>query len=249
MRWVMATGMVAAVLVATSCIAFVNPDSFGTTCSFANRGAACGACLASQCQSAIDACCTSDSCLPALPDVDLCAGGDRDACGRILSRASTSANDEASLRLSQCISKSCVNVCPYAVATVTRCSQPVLGSGKTCNCDVSAQPNAVVCSREAYPDTICCAPDGWPAEGQRCSCLKWACNPTGVGCGCLLTETSTKTDTSECTGANCCSDGFQCQCSSLPCRDDQKKVPACSLSFAECKAGTKAIDRCTVDAR
>lgn len=245
----MATSMLAAVLVATSCIAFVNPDDFGPSCAFANRGAACGSCLASQCQSAIDACCGSDACLPAMADVDLCAGGDRDACGRVLARTTTTATDDVSVRLSQCISKSCVNVCPYAVATVTRCSQPVLGSGKTCNCDVSAQPNAVVCGRETFPDTVCCAPEGWPKEGQRCSCLKWACNPTEVGCGCLLTETSSKTDTSECTGVNCCSDGFQCQCSSLPCRDDQKKVPACSLSFAECKAGTRAIDRCTVDAR
>lgn len=251
MRWLLATGAVATILVATSCIAIVNPDDYGRTCSFANVGAVCGACLAGQCQAAIDACCASDQCLSALADVDLCAGGDRNACGRVVARPGTSpaANDAASLRLAQCLSKSCASACPYAVATVTRCAQPVLGNGATCHCDVSAQPNAVECSRAAFPDTLCCAPDGWPSDGQRCSCLKWACNPNEVGCGCLLSETSSRIDSPECTGVTCCSDGYQCQCSSLPCRDDQKKVPSCSLSFAECKKGTRAIDRCTVDAR
>src|SRR5688572_29302727 len=101
MRWLLATSAMAAVLVATSCIALVSPDDYGGSCSFANVGAICGACLSGSCQAAIDACCASDVCLPALPDVDLCAGGDRDACGRLVARPTTSAaaNDAASLRL------------------------------------------------------------------------------------------------------------------------------------------------------
>ena len=238
-------------LIATSCILLVPAHEYGSSCAFANAGAVCGACLARECQPAIDQCCRSDGCTSTLPDLDACAGGDREACGRLLDRMSSVAasNDDASLSLAQCISKSCAPACPYTVGTVTRCAAPVLGSGATCHCDVSAQPNALECSRGAFPDTLCCAPDNWPSDGQRCSCLKWACSSNTVECSCLLGETWSPSDSPECTGANCCSDGDMCQCSSLPCRKDQRQVPSCSLSFAECAKGTHPVDRCTVDAR
>lgn len=232
-------------LTLAGCVLFVSGDRYGDACRFAGSETQCGACVRETCQAALNACCADDACGATLADLDACAKGDPTGCKRLSVDQGAPASTRAAL--AACVTGTCRSVCKdTSAASLTRCTLPILGNGKTCHCELSAQPNDQPCDATRFPDTICCAPETWPAEGQRCSCQKFSCGG-GSDCFCRLSEDTTLT-LAECSGAHCCVQNQDCSCGAQPCGLNQREVPSCSLSFLDCGPGQKRVDDCTVSA-
>jgi len=224
------------------CVLFVSGEPYGTTCRFAGEGTACGTCVSAQCQTAVNACCADDACAPALADLDACAQGDVTACKHLAMEQGKESSARATL--AACVTGTCHASCRMGT-NLTRCTLPILGSGTTCHCELSAQATDQGCDAKTFPDTLCCAPESWPQEGQRCSCRKLQCGSTGNGCFCRLKEDTTL-NRPECAGTYCCVQHQDCTCGAQPCGVGQRAVPACTISFSDCGPGEKVVDTCTV---
>jgi hypothetical protein len=225
------------------CILLVSPTSYGTTCHFSGMGTTCGSCIASQCQTEVNACCVDPGCSGTLDALDQCASGDGGACSAIDSE--TASNDVNSAGLAACIVRSCSNLCEtHSSTSKTSCSVPEFGGGHSCQCSLSDQSNDTVCSSAAFPDTLCCAPDGWPAPSLQCTCQQLSCGPTADGCDCFLSPGESCTHV--CSATICCQNLDDCYCGSAACLAQEKQVPSCSLSVVGCPVGNKQVESCSI---
>jgi hypothetical protein len=229
------------------CILFVSPRDYGAHCRFANEESACGACLASKCATAIDACCRDEACDPTLALVEKCAAGDANGCTGLASELSAAGSSR--IALAACFGDQCQVACRAVTPTtnITECSAPSFGRGQTCTCQVSKTPNATACDETAFPNTICCAPLGWPGAGLRCSCRALDCGPTADGCLCMVQDGPS--GGTRCTGQICCQDHDVCSCGSQPCLSTDQVVKSCDFSTVGCAGGQQHVTSCVAPAK
>ena len=118
----------AAVLPSAGCVLVVPELQHDPHCGFTGTSA-CGTCLKTSCQTAIDACCSDSACnggdghSEALDAIDACAGGNQDACASGLGGAVS--GTAGAMRT--CVTTTCKDAC---VGNVT---VPVVPSKWTCD--------------------------------------------------------------------------------------------------------------------
>ncbi|MEA2750443.1 MAG: hypothetical protein QOI41_4586, partial [Myxococcales bacterium] len=224
------------------CILLVSPSTYGEHCRFENERSACGACMASKCAGAVDACCRDGACDLTLALLELCAGGDPSKCTSLASDLSAAAPSRSAL--ASCFIDQCEATCRNATPTsnITQCSVPAFGRGQTCKCIVSNTPNDTVCNETAFPITVCCAPMGWPAPGLGCSCRAVDCGPTADGCLCGLQEGPS--GGTQCSGTICCLDQDTCECGSRACLLQDQMVTSCTFASIGCAVGQQHVTSC-----
>ena len=99
--------LVALSVFAGGCIFFVDTTDLGLACRFdGDDSTACGKCVASSCQAAVNACCAADACKGSLGDLDRCGRGA--GCATLLGTAPGVAPRDA---LIGCIQTSCAATC------------------------------------------------------------------------------------------------------------------------------------------
>jgi hypothetical protein len=157
-----------AALSVPGCIFFVgdNPSLETTACHFQGSGTSCGQCVVTNCQRAVDACCTASDCEGQLSNLDQCAeSASPTACAALASSDNSSSTFVA---LGACIRGSCGSEClgPAIVCAA-------LGGTNSCSCGLSTGlgtygdiPEAT-CNDSTGP---CCAQTGWPSEYTQCNC-------------------------------------------------------------------------------
>ncbi len=231
-------------LAGPACILFVNddPGSLGTSCRFSGQDAsACGICLASSCQKAIDSFCISSSCRDrGMAAVDACATGMSDQC----------LSSDLSPDLSSCIVSACAKEC---LGGITNCSS---GTNEcTCNIELHS-PNAVACGESTVRNSICCADASWPKNGS-CRCTYWGCMIQSTRCDCSPRSfAGSSSDYKDACyppqggGYHCCRSSYgSCSCDMSSCLSSETEVPDCSLTSAGCSTGSslqnKRVTTCT----
>lgn len=231
-----------AVLGLGGCILLVSPSSYGEHCRFKNADSACGACMASKCAGAVDACCSDSACDPTLGLVERCAAGEERACSGTANERSAAAPSRTAL--AACFVDQCQATCRAQTPTtnITQCSVPAFGQGQTCTCLVSDTPNQTACNDTAFPNTVCCAPMGWPGPSLRCSCRAFDCGPTTDGCLCALQDGAS--GGTQCPGKFCCLDHDVCQCGSRPCLSQEQVVDSCTFASIGCAVGQQRVASC-----
>lgn len=245
-----------------ACVLFVpSPEeTAGSTCGLTSdeRGTACGTCLASKCQSALDLCCAEGrTCESVIPAVALCED-DEEKCA--------AAGDGGAERvLRACASGSCADSCGDGVPA--KDSGPPLevvcenGSGLGrcfCRALTDAGSSSGTCVSRSY--YRCCAEEGYPTvAGKACACLPRYClrDRAARSCTCSYFESSSGDATSSCSAASsgvCCEleGGRECTC-----YDDLDRCPSgtevssCTESGLAClkeseDGGTaKSVARCS----
>ncbi|MBX3186498.1 MAG: hypothetical protein KF819_05760 [Labilithrix sp.] len=229
-------------VVLAGCVLVVTPDEYGSTCHFAGEDSRCGSCLKQRCQAFIDDCCRDEACTSTLERVERCTTGDVKECA--LLGAESEAAEPSRSKLARCAESQCKAECAGGLTkSVTRCTVPTFGQGGTCNCVLSSTPNETLCSEATFPGTVCCAPEGWPAQGLRCSCKVITCGPSRDGCSCMLTDGVQEGPS--CTGRTCCLLGDTCACGTNTCLPEEKMVASCSRDVIECPPGQKRVTSCS----
>ena len=244
MAKVVLTGALAAL--ATSCVLFVQPDTYGANCQIASEETSCGSCLVTSCQAEINACCKDSTC--AAPNtLDACARGDAGGCDALRALAS-SAN--ASERAVGTCAMQCAAVCrSFSGTSLTTCQEPSFGRGVTCTCSpaMAGTGNDFDCSPSSYAGTVCCAPTSWPDEGLECSCRPLGCTEEADGCFCQLVDTPPSSQS--CAAANCCAIDDQCTCRPS-CFTGERTVPSCTAPTLDtglgCAQGQKRVASCSI---
>jgi hypothetical protein len=256
-----------------ACIFFV-PDTGpleSTACHFKGQTVtACGVCVASKCQGAVNACCTDSTCQGSLDDLDTCAGSDAGYAGCLsLTMGDPTFNSSASLNsLVACMEEACAPDCagvpdggsPDAPFVMSNEVISCMSSGPSaCSCDVymEAAPNTVECDPGAFGNGgICCAQPGYPALAKVCECVPYLCAMDNMGdCDCSTNPEDLSAlgfPTSECddgSGGVCCllSDGLcQCTTSEVTCPEGTM-VDMCYLPpmTGGCPAGTSSAPSCS----
>lgn len=269
---VLSVGFAIAMLGAASggCALILRADSPGEHCGFQNNGTSCGQCLATNCASKIDACCSDDACLKNGPGdtsfmsfVDECAGGNLSGC-LALSVPSSSSGSRG--RLAACVAEQCSERCPGVLkgdggtvtasdgSTFSNCVKTISGG---CSCP-SDGPSGPECSAASVrrQSAIC-------VKGSNaCRCDALLCGQThGDNCACstdpandLSVPGSTNYDCSRASaGGRCCV--YEVRSSgtvACVCGPDQPSCSAGQLSVSECSAeaisaalGSRAPDRCS----
>ena len=242
-------GRVAGVLLVVGCggcILLVDSsptgDVFATTCGFAHSDTACGQCIASSCQSAIDACCKDATCQQHLGALDTCAGGDCTALENDLAVALRPVGD--------CVMPACAAACAFTYADSTNCTTGP-GPGVTCHCTIPQQGAPANTTKCGPPKGgLCCATTGWPAGTTTCSCVAPVCSTYANGCACESSPQNTSPTfyVSSCTSAHCClrTDG-SCFCSTDSCFSDEIDVgTTCTPADVTCSTPQELrVPRCS----
>jgi hypothetical protein len=223
-----------------SCILFVSPEEYGSTCRIQGQDTQCGACVVAKCQADLDTCCRDESCDQALRDLDECAVFATYGCQRLAGWQSPPVTGA----LSQCVQQKCGAVClERKGSSTTSCREPRLGEGSACTCTSGAETNDFICNPQAFRDTICCAPESWPAPGLECKCQALDCRSSPDGCFCKLADFTPKTR--ECTTQQCCAGDDYCQCGSDECSLSERKVDTCTVTELACAKGQKKLETCS----
>jgi len=230
------------------CILFVSSPPYGSSCRFAGEQSACGACVTTRCQDAVNACCTVDACASTLRDLEGCASKHDETCTTLASAARSDGPTSTDLRA--CVASRCAGECqPLQGVSETSCHELALAAGAACSCVTSAAagPNDFTCSRAVFPSARCCTPKGWPAAGLECSCKRAQCNPTADGCFCSLVDYTP--DQEACGGTPglfCCASAkdAQCTCRSHACFAGEELVPSCSADVIGCGV-QDTVDSCS----
>jgi hypothetical protein len=157
----------------------------------------CGSCIASSCQSAVDACCTSSSCQGDLNYLDSCAGSaDADstaatACYTLTTQEVFNDPSGAFATLGSCVQQNCASKC----AGSSEAGLPTTGvtctsSNQGCSCVATslAPPTTSDCEQALFMNGTCCGDTGYPAApGTSCTCAAaaYACATDAIGeCDC-----------------------------------------------------------------
>jgi hypothetical protein len=209
----------------------------------------CGSCIASSCQSAVDACCASSSCQGDLNYLDSCAGsGDSTACYTLMTQ-DVVFNDPsgAFATLGSCVQQNCASKCTGSSdaglaldtngpATGVTCS----GSSQSCFCSEPSQgPAGPSCTASQFNNGVCCAQTGYPSNFATCTCAPYACGNDGVGdCYCSanpedIVDMSPTLSCDDGGGGVCCinNEGLcACSASTPSCTGTSSKVSVCSPS-------------------
>ncbi len=237
-------------LASSACILLVSlQDPGGAHCRFAGSETPCGACLAKQCTAAVDGCCLGEQCGGVVTDVEACAGGAAEACGRV---ADPQDRGGAHGDLARCIAASCADACAVpAKLYSTHCQRAYVTSVETCRCDVSSAANDTPCTETGHPDLRCCAPEGWPGASLECDCLRILCIAAGAGCLCQLGSVDENMRATTCTGAVCCLDPTEPSCTCDPsdtskCMPGETQVPTCNIDVLACGNGKHHVESCTL---
>lgn len=238
-RWASLIGRTLVFAAGPACVLFVNddPGSIGTTCTFGDKTDAgpCGACLAKNCQTAINSCCVAPNCRDrGMAAVDDCARGNAKSC----------LSSDVSSEVQSCITSSCPKEC---LGGITDCRSGTY----ECTCSIDTySPNDVKCTTATVRNSICCASMSWPSSVSSCHCTYWGCNLSMTSCDCSLRNyvgsTSDYKDACYFTGGHCCrsnSSGF-CGCQVSPCTASETEVPDCSLMNAGCGSYEKQVTEC-----
>jgi len=238
-------GALAAVVSSASCIAIVSPDGPGPRCRFAGEDTACGACVASKCQPAVDACCGDGECTDrGLSFVERCTQGDHRAC--LMLASDVGATSPVRRELARCADTECGTTCRDSTArSITACEAPTYGQGKACECTISSTANDRPCSEATYAGTICCAAAGWPAPGTECGCAPISCQDVATG-RCLCVRSSGPSFAARCDGLHCCADQETCACGSEPCNTRfTTEVASCAIEELSCPSGHTRVTSCS----
>jgi hypothetical protein len=218
-----------------SCILFVSPEEYGSTCRFVGEETQCGACVATKCRPDIDACCRDVTCDADMEQLESCAEFHDSSCTTVKSTARS---------LASCVTRECDAVCGHLTgSTKTNCREPRLGEGSACTCSAGGELNDFVCNTRAFPNTVCCKPEGWPAAGLACACRPLNCTPTADGCFCSLGDFTPKE--SECDGVHCCVDKDKCTCRADECLPFETPVESCTAAALGCDEGQTRVDECS----
>ena len=234
----------AILLLGSGCILFVDddPSKLSTTCDYPGRDTVCGACVATACATALDACCASSTCLSSvLPSLPQCAELSLDDCELLLAPAP----DLASCLAASCPACAASNTTPDA-STKTDASKGSTACttiGDSCSCIVG-HSNGVTCNPSKLPGPgLCCATYGWPqATDATCSCEPFSCTPESDGALCDLGTDSTRTTTWS--GPDCCTFGTNCSCGP-DFSDCENPVSQCDVTTIDCGASMVQVDSCS----
>ena len=228
-----------------SCVLLVSPQSFGEHCRFEGETTPCGQCIRTRCEADVDGCCRESSCDATLAAVESCAAGDVATCDAVTSLRASAVTTKAAV--GRCLDERCRAECSAPSArSKTRCLIPTFGRGETCSCTLSTTPNDVTCSEGALPQAICCAPEGWPAEGLRCTCKAPSCGATNDGCRCILGDAPSEGNL--CSAKICCVRNDVCACSSAACLAGERSVPSCERAELGCGQDLVRVKSCVIAA-
>jgi hypothetical protein len=237
-----------AILALPGCILLVDAEHYGSHCRFAGSDSECGACIAEQCPSEIDACCTDVACAGTLTAVEGCTTRRDQSCDDAKAAARLSSSPASSL--GKCVAERCAGECERASPTpVTTCGGLSTSNGTACTCKVSSSVNSFVCNTTTFPETICCAPAGWPAPGLECTCLPVRCSTSTDGCSCGRVDFGVADHSKVCEGAasgvHCCAAEDFCHCGAKRCESSEHEVPSCSIAAIGCVRGQERQTTCT----
>lgn len=227
------------------CVLLVSPKRFGEHCRFDGEETPCGQCIRTRCEADVDGCCSAGACDATFSALETCTAGDVTKCDAVAAlRTST---ETATAALGRCLDERCRSECSAPSArSKTKCVASSFGQGQTCSCTLSTTPNDAACGEATLPQAICCAPEGWPADGLRCSCRAPSCGASNDGCRCLLTDGPSEGDT--CSAKTCCARNDVCSCSALACLAGERTVAKCSRDELACGPGFVRVTSCAVAA-
>ena len=134
------------VLVASlvGCMLVVSPEEYGTVCRFRGEDTQCGACIAANCQAAVDECCRDEGCTQPLRSLDDCAEHHTQECNTLKGTTIPT----SAVGLAQCMKSKCDAACSELKgAPTTSCREPRLGEGSACTCNSGGDANDVALQR------------------------------------------------------------------------------------------------------
>jgi hypothetical protein len=234
-------------MLVSGCVLIVPSATLGGAhCGFAGRDTSCGTCVAAKCASAVDACCTDESCGGIIKDLESCSAKGDSTCDRLVNAPE---GDGVHRELSACVVKECRDLCAsVSPSSLTQCKPAYVSSVDACTCTSSTQPNNVSCTSVAHPNLRCCAPSGWPGPALECSCLTIICIPAIGGCICQLTDKDDQGRDTHCkAGTRCCANPGtgSCICGDRQCAPQEKEVTECNIDALGCTHGEHQVDSCS----
>jgi hypothetical protein len=248
MKWL---PLVVVTALGSGCILIANddPSKLGSTCEFEGGTTECGVCVATQCQTQLDSCCSKSTCASQLGYLDDCAGNaDIDNGCQLL--AATAPD------LATCLDSMCGTACGVGdggtlpetgggdgTVNHTYCYT----SGDECSCSEGIPPNGTTCdSTTVKQPALCCASQGWPtATDSSCSCQPFSCTIiTSTYVECSLSSASTGTTTAS--SGTCCTDGTTCSCDSeISMCNSGNPVAVCDVTTIGCGASQTGLPSCS----
>lgn len=219
------------------------PEQYGGTCKLTEdeREARCGACLETQCQDQLDACCAeNESCEPAIHDIATCETYD------IGCDAPGSSSAEKALR--RCGGNRCAEACSRLedelaeedeadASSTPRPGRVCESSGGACGCKMQDGASSSGSCDGSGLAVRCCAEAAYPDVGTQCACYPIVCETYGSSCQCR--ESRDKPSTADwglsCSASGdgvCCSNGVECECFDFEtsCASGFREVSRCSAS-------------------
>lgn len=241
-------------LLPVGCVLLVDEvDTFGSDCKIQGAETACGSCLRSNCQPAVNACCGDPQC--DATGIDQCALGNcavqgqrsawenctlaacSEACGLGTSDGGLDAGSDAGMDAADAAEDS------FTPPTVTNCTTSI----NSCSCNAGAAPNGVVCDKTKVDNGYCCADATWPAAGN-CRCQRLSCENISGDCECGLVPNGPLSSCQPTTSQpNCCArpDFGTCLCSKKICESwVGDPVAACTPQTTPCHNG-KSVTSCS----
>lgn len=225
----------------------------------ASTANACGRCLSSACQAAIDGCCGDETCSGVMDLVDGCASDGSEPCEAIVS-----SGHPLAAPLATCLTTNCAEACGLAesastgaqgsaASSSTGMAVPQLScstSDDTCSCQLTttSQVGNAVCNESSFGGASCCAHSQYPQKGS-CRCTRARCerNFQTDTCRCASSIDGPNVGTACGVYTHCCQSkfGLGCACHSYVCADYDVEVDECTSQTLGCSSSEVEVSTCS----